>query len=236
MRKALFIVAHPDDAELAAGGTIRQLCMDGVHVKVLNLTISELTPKTKEARVQAAQRASEILGYELLFYKEGIYNHVVNIPNNKLVQYIDNLVMDWQPDAVFSHWENDSHMDHIFTAKAVIASSRRWNAALYAFPPNELKTTAFQRFVPNTFVDISLHIREKLKAIKQYTYAGQKFKQLMTQDFETINRSMGIQANCEFAEAFILIRQTGIFTLNTKRLEKRNASLVNVKKINGNNF
>lgn len=212
MNRALFIVAHPDDAELAAGGTIKMLVEAGYQVKVITLTVSEKSGKTRQLRMNATNRAAHILGYDPVWYQDGAFDHVADIKHTDLVRYFDEFIHAYKPEMVFSHWDGDSHHDHVCTAKAVLSSSRRWKADLYAFPPNELKTAAFLRFVANTFVDITPFIEHKVEAIRQYSYPGQHFKALDEQHFRHINRSYGIQIGSEYAESFLLLRREGLGT------------------------
>src|ERR1700720_758962 len=58
----LVIAAHPDDAELGAGGTILALKARGAKVGVLDLTSGEPTPHgTPEIRARETEAASRIL-------------------------------------------------------------------------------------------------------------------------------------------------------------------------------
>ena len=59
----LAIGAHPDDIELACGGTIAKFVQQGYKVGLCDLTQGELgTRGTKEIRKEEAQRAASILG------------------------------------------------------------------------------------------------------------------------------------------------------------------------------
>ena len=59
----LAIGAHPDDLELACGGTIAKLVQQGSKVALCDLTRGELgTRGTKEIRTEEAAKAAEILG------------------------------------------------------------------------------------------------------------------------------------------------------------------------------
>lgn len=209
MEKILFIVAHPDDAELAGGGTIKKFSSEGSPVRILNLTVSENTPATRNLRMDAARRAANTLGAELQWYKDGVYNQVEEIKMATLVGDIDALVLEFSPTKIFTHWEGDSHHDHILTSKAVIASSRKWTkTAIYFIPPNELKTINFTSFCPNTYVDISGHIDFKCEAIAEYnSFKGNIFRSLDVDDFKTASRFYGIASGCGYAEAFLLKKQ-----------------------------
>lgn len=56
--------AHPDDVEIACGGTLAQLAQQGYRVAIIDLTDGEPTPLSPgpEVRMAEAQAAAEILG------------------------------------------------------------------------------------------------------------------------------------------------------------------------------
>ena len=56
--------AHPDDVEIACGGTLARLARKGYAVGIVDLTDGEPTPHSPgpEVRLAEAQRAAEILG------------------------------------------------------------------------------------------------------------------------------------------------------------------------------
>ena len=59
----LVLAAHPDDAELCAGGTVVKLVKQGYRVGVVDFTRGELGSRgTPELRAEEAARSSEILG------------------------------------------------------------------------------------------------------------------------------------------------------------------------------
>ena len=58
--------AHPDDAEIACGGTLARLAQHGYQVGIVDLTDGEPTPRSPspEARLAEARRAAETLGVQ----------------------------------------------------------------------------------------------------------------------------------------------------------------------------
>src|SRR5581483_5146881 len=56
--------AHPDDVEIACGGTLAKLARQGHKVGIIDLTDGEPTPNSPgpEVRLAEAQRAAEVLG------------------------------------------------------------------------------------------------------------------------------------------------------------------------------
>ena len=56
--------AHPDDVEIACGGTLARLSEQGYRVGIIDLTDGEPTPLSPgpEVRLEEARRAAEVLG------------------------------------------------------------------------------------------------------------------------------------------------------------------------------
>ena len=60
----LAVGAHPDDVEIACGGTLASLLRKGYAVGIVDLTDGEPTPHSPgpEVRLAEAERAAQILG------------------------------------------------------------------------------------------------------------------------------------------------------------------------------
>ncbi|MAI70496.1 MAG: LmbE family protein, partial [Rhodopirellula sp.] len=58
--------AHPDDVEIACGGTLAKLVAQGYRVGIVDLTDGEPTPNSPgpEVRLAEAQAAAEVLGVQ----------------------------------------------------------------------------------------------------------------------------------------------------------------------------
>src|ERR1700754_402607 len=56
--------AHPDDVEIACGGTLARMAQKGYRVGIVDLTDGEPTPHSTgpDIRLAEAERAAEILG------------------------------------------------------------------------------------------------------------------------------------------------------------------------------
>jgi bacillithiol biosynthesis deacetylase BshB1 len=70
--------AHPDDVEIACGGTLASLVKQGYKVGIIDLTDGEPTPgsASPEERLAEAQAAAEVLGVEI--------RKTLDLPNRKL--------------------------------------------------------------------------------------------------------------------------------------------------------
>lgn len=112
----LVIAAHPDDAEISAGGTILRLVDAGARVGILDITRGEMgTRGTKEDRDAEAKRATEILG---LTWRGNLELHdgrveVTVEARERLARHLREL----QPELVLSHHLDDPHPDHEASAR-----------------------------------------------------------------------------------------------------------------------
>ncbi len=106
---ALFIVAHPDDAEIVAGGTISALRLKNVDVTVAVATISEYRTELRPKRRMAAERAANLLDYKLEWIEDGQLDQVEELPEFRWVGLMDKLIRRIKPDLIFSHWPEDGH-------------------------------------------------------------------------------------------------------------------------------
>lgn len=70
--------AHPDDVEIACGGTLARLVRQGYRVGIIDLTDGEPTPHSPgpEVRLEEARRAAEVLGIQV--------RRVLELPNRRL--------------------------------------------------------------------------------------------------------------------------------------------------------
>ncbi len=70
--------AHPDDVEIACGGTLARMARQGYQVGIIDLTDGEPTPLSPgpEARLEEARRAAEVLGAQVRI--------TLDLPNRRL--------------------------------------------------------------------------------------------------------------------------------------------------------
>ncbi|AWX45910.1 N-acetyl-alpha-D-glucosaminyl L-malate deacetylase [Flagellimonas maritima] len=103
--------AHPDDAELGAGGTIAKEISRGKKVGIIDLTRGELgTRGSAEIRDKEATRAGQILGVtvrENMEFSDGFF---VNDKAHQLE--IIKMVRKYRPNIVLCNAIDDRHIDH----------------------------------------------------------------------------------------------------------------------------
>jgi bacillithiol biosynthesis deacetylase BshB1 len=108
---ALMIGAHPDDVELACGGTAALLARRGRRVGIVHLTRGERgTRGTAEERRREAERAAEALGAAALAILDCGDGGLRTGPAEE--EALIEVVRRWRPDLVFGPPPADRHPDH----------------------------------------------------------------------------------------------------------------------------
>lgn len=181
----LAVGAHPDDVEIACGGTLAKLATQGYRVGIVDLTDGEPTPRSPgpEVRLAEARRAAETLG---------VHERVIlNLPNRRLFDTYENRVElakvfrrfrprvvigfgDKTPMASPDHWQAMQITD----AAVFYARLTKWDAEFENLPVHTIAAQLYFRlaFEPNTTlgsashftVDISDTLEKKLAAIECY--------------------------------------------------------------------
>jgi bacillithiol biosynthesis deacetylase BshB1 len=110
--------AHPDDAELGAGGTIAKHIAKGKKVGIVDLTRGELgTRGSAEIRDKEAAAAGKILGLAVrhnLGFADGFFT------NDKEHQMaVIRIIRKYQPEIVLCNAIDDRHIDHPRGSKLV---------------------------------------------------------------------------------------------------------------------
>lgn len=118
----LVIAAHPDDAELAVGGTLLLAKQQGLRTAVVDLTRGELSSRGDLAtRARETQRASELLELD---HREnlGLADGHVRDSDDARVKLAD-VVRRLRPKFMLAPWKEDLHPDH---AGAGWLAERTW--------------------------------------------------------------------------------------------------------------
>ena len=126
----LVVGPHPDDQELAMGGTIARLASEGHRVLLLDLTDGEPTPHgSPEIRAREADRAASILGVErrLLGRDHGFVNREV-VHSVACRHAVAAVLRTERIDWIFCPHPEDAHPDH--RAATRIVEDARFDAKL----------------------------------------------------------------------------------------------------------
>lgn len=167
----LAIAAHPDDAELCAGGLIAKMVRLGHKVGVVDLTEGQMATRGSVAsRREEAERASEILG---LTVREnlGFMDGCIRAEDPEAVRKIVQAIRKYRPSVVLTGCVVDRHPDHYRTGQLV--SDAAWLAGRAKYDTqqerHEIKRVLYypQHFVKEVsfIIDISEDFETKLQAM-----------------------------------------------------------------------
>jgi bacillithiol biosynthesis deacetylase BshB1 len=227
----LVIAAHPDDAELGAGGSIAKAVNEGLKVGILDLTRGELgTRGTPETRENEASAAADILG---VVVRENADLPDGFLANTKEFQLrILPFIRNYQPDIVLANAIRDRHPDHAKASKLISdacflsglkAIETEWEGEKQeSWRPNAVYHFVQDYYIkPDFIVDITETWETKMKAVKAFSsqfYQGKDDKGPVTpistkgfiQALEARAREYGRLIKSEFGEGFTVERPPGV--------------------------
>ena len=177
---ALVLAAHPDDAELCAGGTIASLTHQGRGVGIIDFTLGELGSRgTVETRQHEARRAADILGVSV--------RHNLGLPDGQIHDTptarlsVVTMLRAYRPHVVFTHPDACRHPDHVRTANLV--KEAVFSAGLIKVetrdaegnvqepwrPHHVLQWVQSTPILPDLVVDVSNHWAVRMAAMRAYS-------------------------------------------------------------------
>jgi N-acetylglucosamine malate deacetylase 1 len=171
----LAIFAHPDDVELAVGGTLLKMKHLGYRTGALDVTAGEMgTRGTTEGRAKESEAAAKILRLDVrenLGLPDG-HVFVTDDERKKLVRLLRRL----KPKVILTHQDGDPHPDHNHIAQLVRESARLASMLRYdeetgdeKIPvPNVAHNLFSRRLIPSFIVDVSDFMADKMAAIRAH--------------------------------------------------------------------
>jgi len=201
--KILILSAHPDDAEIGAGGTIHFLSSRGSHVDHLVFSKCEKSlPEgyTTEGLLVECRNADRTLG----IHNTTILDFPVRQFNAHRQEILEILWRKRQEnyDLLLCPWHNDTHQDHQQLASEVV---RAWKRTLptilfYNIPANCMG------FAPNFFFILSEeNVKAKIDALNQYQSQIIRVPEYFSLDsFRAVLLHTGMLVGEQYAEGFVM--------------------------------
>ena len=218
--------AHPDDVEIACGGTLARLVQQGHRVGIIDLTDGEPTPHTTSPEQRHAEAAAAA-------EKLGVHQRItLDLPNRKLFDTYEARVKlatefrRFKPRLVLGFGEktpmaSPDHWQAMQITDAAIFYSRltKWDGEFDGLPPHTIAgqlyyTLAFYTNRPlegagHLVVDISRTLATKLEAIHCYESQFPPEKQSIFGRVESIARQLGQTAGFAAGEMLVSPRSLG---------------------------
>jgi LmbE family N-acetylglucosaminyl deacetylase len=161
-------------------------------------------PNNKEQRLSEAKKASRILGANFLFLD---MNPDDLVYSRKIVRNFDAIITKYSPDVVYTHWNHDSHQDHVIVTESVIAATRKNNCSLYMYEQTIPGGIVPYGFRMQSLIDISDVIDLKLNSILAHKSQVDSNGDWWLYGIEGRAMYRGYQINVKFAEAFEVIKE-----------------------------
>jgi len=211
------IGAHPDDIEFGCGGTLINHKEFGDKVIYVCMTDTESIDATKGKVIRSeselkseTQCAADILGVDNIFYLPFKDLHVPFSFDS--VSRLETLIKQYQIDTIYTHWSGDSNQDHISTFKTTMAAAR-YVKNIYCYEQIPIPRHTDNPMRVNSYTDISRSFDLKIKAAECHQSQFKKYKAAgfdVTENLTTLAKFRGIQANCQYAEGFQVIKQVSL--------------------------
>lgn len=225
--RALVVVAHPDDAEFGAAGTIARWVQAGTRVRYLVLTdgasgsadpamTRERLVGLREAEQRAACAALGVEDVQFLGYPDGYLEPSIAVRRQVAVAiraFRPEVVLTLNPDLRWSATDHVNHPDHRATGDLVLhsinpaASTRLYDLSMVAegdepWDVAELWLTGFGS--GDDRVDVTATFAEKLAALSchQTQLAGWDPEPRLRQRMSALGAEVGV----DLAEAFTVLR------------------------------
>jgi bacillithiol biosynthesis deacetylase BshB1 len=226
MLDLLAFAPHPDDAELACGGTLLRLSSIGYKVGVVDLTEGELGTRGS-ARTRSRERAKASRALGLALRKGlGLPDMGLSGVDRTQLEAVVKSIRTHRPAVVLApHWE-DRHPDHVEGSALVthaffLAGAAKFTGRTRPFKPSALAYyLGSLDFEPSFVVDISGQFGGKMEAIECYSsqfsprLPGEPETDIAHPHFlERVRaraRHYGLMAGVEYGEPYLVKRPVAL--------------------------
>mgnify|MGYP001206157733 CR=1 FL=1 len=202
-QKVLAIGSHPDDIEYSCAGTLLKLQeeYDSVIKCFVMSCGSKGDPTSNINRINESKNALKIFGNP----ENNIFNtrtYPCNPDINQESSLLRNIILEFQPDIIFTHSSCDTHQEHIVTNQITLTAARRIKLSLLEYPV----LSATPSYKPNIYSDISNYYSRKMEILSNHK--SQSKKSYMQEDFLKVfhQSAYAMIHYCNLVETFSIHR------------------------------
>ncbi|GAA6255746.1 PIG-L family deacetylase [Bacteroides sp. f07] len=220
--KYLLVVAHPDDETLGAGASMYKWTREGqtVDVAIMCTEAKARAFRPGDNELEDDTNASnKFLGVSKIY--EGTFPNIEmnTVPHLKLVQFIESVIRESEPDIIITHHPADTNNDHLQTSmacqEAVRLFQRQSNIkSVKEFWYMEVPSCsewaindAMNLFRPNCYVEVGKEgVDAKCEALAMYRGVMRPYPHPRSNEYISGLAAMrGSQWGCSYAEAFQVV-------------------------------
>jgi LmbE family N-acetylglucosaminyl deacetylase len=200
MSKILALAPHPDDIEIGCGGTLAVHAARGDEVHLFVATDGGVGGDA-DVRKSEQQASAKILGVSYIHWG-GFSDTCLPQQAMDLMEALEKIVHDVQPDTVYMNYRDDTHQDHRVLAQVANSVTR--------YVPNVLayETPSSIAFEPTLFMDIDGAMNKKIEALGAHASQLERTHvRLNIVEIATATAHFrGVQGKLTCAEGFMPVR------------------------------
>ncbi len=225
MKKVLVIAAHPDDEILGCGGTIIEHKKKGDKVGIIIVSEGITSRDERRNYIKRKKEVTELSKISKNIAKKLKINFIelFSFPDNRLdsvdlldiVKRIEEKLLEFKPNIIYTHHHNDLNLDHSIVNRAVLTACRPYpkqtveKILTFEVPSstnwNDLSKTS--SFFPNHYQEITNSLKTKIKLLKMYKGELREWPHARSvKAIESLARYRGSSVGVKAAEAFQLVR------------------------------
>ena len=219
-RRILFIAPHPDDETLGCGGAIlrHKALGDSLYWLIITKAFEEdgFASTAIKAREQEIEEVARRYGFAQTFRLNLRAIALDTYPIKDIVRAIGDIIQKTQAQTIYVPNASDVHTDHDVVFKAAWSCSKtfRYPTVGEVYVYETLSETEFaapyskNSFMPNTFMDITPHMEEKIEIMHLYQseVAAHPFPR-STSNINALATLRGAQVGVPYAEAFVCLKR-----------------------------
>lgn len=219
--------AHPDDVEIACGGTLARLASQGYKVGIIDLTNGEPTPRCDDPaiRIAEAHAAAEVLGIAV--------RKILTLPNRRLFDSFESRVAlatefrRYRPKIVLGFGNKtplaspDHHQAMMITDAAVFYSRlTKWDEHFDGLPVHTISSHLYfeltfeaamqPEFGSSLTVDIGDQLDRKMEAILCYQTQFPPDKRRVLERVKAAAMVAGLASGFAAGESFATTKPLGV--------------------------
>ena len=215
MSKILVVAPHPDDETLGCGGTLLKNKLEDKELYWLIMTKMIGNPYENKRQIEIAE-VEKAYGFKKSMVLDFPSAQLDTFPIKQIITKISDFVSDIEPTEIYLPFPRDAHSDHkvVFDACVSLTKWFRYPSVTKVYAYETQSETDFDifpdssGFKPNTFVDISQTIDQKIEIAKIYKseFSNHPFPRNLSA-IKALGKVRGIASGFEHAEAFMLLKQ-----------------------------